>query len=79
MLTIRLQVHEAIYDKLMWFLGKFSREEIQIIPEPDNFEKNRQYLVSEMDEILTGNAEFVDINEAEKRLRELARESENRI
>jgi hypothetical protein len=79
MLTIRLQVHEAIYDKLMWLLGKFSREEIQIIPEPDNFEKNRQYLVSELDEILSGKAEFVDFEEAEKRLRELAGESENRI
>jgi len=79
MMTIRLQVHEAIYDKLMWLLGKFSREEIQIIPEPDNFEKNRQYLASEMEEILSGNAEFVDIKEAENRLRELARDSENRI
>ena len=79
MMTIRLQVHEAIYDKLMWLLGKFSREEIQIIPEPDNFEKNRQYLASEMEEILSGNAEFVDIKEAENRLRELVRESENRI
>ena len=79
MLTIRLQVHEAIYDKLMWLLGKFSREEIQIMPEPDNFEKNRQYLVSEMEEILSGNAEFLDIKESEKRLRELAGEGENRI
>ena len=79
MLTIRLQVHEAIYDKLMWLLGKFSREEIQIMPEPDNFEKNRQYLVSELDEILSGKAAFVDFEEAEKRLRELAGESENRI
>jgi hypothetical protein len=79
MLTIRLQVHEAIYDKLLWLLGKFSREEIQIMPEPDNFEKNRQFLVSELDEILSGKAEFVDFEEAEKRISELAGESENRI
>jgi hypothetical protein len=79
MLTIRLQVHEAIYDKLMWFLGKFSREEIQIMDEPENFEKNRQYLVSELNEILSGKAEFVDFEAAEKKLRDLAWESENRI
>ena len=79
MQTIHLRVHEAIYDKLVWLLGKFSREEIQIIAEPDTFEKNRAYLVSEMDEILAGKAAFVDFEEAENRLRDLAGESENRI
>ena len=79
MLTIRLQVHEAIYDKLLWFLGKFSREEIQILPEPDNFESDRQYLVAELDEILSGKAEFLSFEAAEKRLRYLAGEGADRI
>lgn len=40
MLAIRLRVHETIYEKLMWFHGKLSKEEIQIMRELDNYIKN---------------------------------------
>jgi hypothetical protein len=79
MQTIRLQVNESVYEKLMWLLSKFSKDELEIISEPAEFEKNRQYLVAEMEEILEGKAVFLDFEQAEKRLSQSDDGDENRI
>lgn len=31
MRTIRLKIHDDVYDKLMWFLNKFSIDEVEVI------------------------------------------------
>lgn len=35
MRTIQLKVNEEVYDKLIWFLNKFSIEELEIIADND--------------------------------------------
>ena len=67
MQTVRLRISDKIYDKLLWLLSKFSKDEIEIIPESEDFIRNQKYLAGELDEILSGKATFMELNEAETR------------
>ena len=69
MQTIRLRINDKIYDKLIWLLSKFGKDEIEIIPENDEFIKNQKYLNSELNEIIQGEAKFVEIGRASCRER----------
>ena len=77
MQTVRLKVNDEIYDKLLWLLSKFNKDEIEIIPECDEFTRNRKYLSGELDEILSGNASFMELNEADERLEKVIKTHEN--
>ncbi|MFA5647197.1 MAG: hypothetical protein WC951_02705 [Bacteroidales bacterium] len=79
MQTIRLRINDKIYDKLIWLLSKFGKDEIEIIPENDEFIKNQKYLNSELNEIIQGEAKFVDINNVNERLETIIARNENTI
>ena len=79
MQTLRLRVNERVYDKLIWFLSKFSKDEVEIIPEDIVFESNQKYLAGELDEILKGKANFIGLDEAEQRLESILDKHENSI
>jgi len=79
MQTLRLRVNERVYDKLIWFLSKFSKDEIEIIPEDIVFKSNQKYLAGELDEILKGKANFIGLDEAEQRLESILDKHENSI
>ena len=79
MQTIRLRIDDRIYDKLIWFLSKFSKDEIEIISEDVEFIKNQKYLNSELKEIIQGEANFVDIDEVNERLETIIVKNENTI
>jgi len=76
---LRLRVNERVYDKLIWFLSKFSKDEVEIIPEDIVFESNQKYLAGELDEILKGKATFIGLDEAEQRLEGILDKHENSI
>lgn len=77
--TLRLKVNDKIYDKLLWLLSKFNKDEIEIIPDASDFTKNQNYLDKELNEILNGTANFIEIEEVEKRLENVIIKYENRI
>ena len=66
--TVKLRVNDGVYDKLIWLLSKFSKDEVEIIPETYDFAKNQKYLTNELNEILNGKAKFVEMDEAEQQL-----------
>lgn len=66
--TIKLRVNDGVYEKLMWLLSKFNKEEVEIVTENSEFEKNREYLIKEYDEMIHGNANFMVMEDVEKRL-----------
>ncbi|MBV2246959.1 MAG: hypothetical protein KUL83_07330 [Lentimicrobium sp.] len=68
MQTVRLRINDKIYDKLIWLLSKFSKDEVEIIPESEDFIRNQKYLAGELNEIVSGKANFIELNEAETRL-----------
>ena len=75
MQTVRLRINDKIYDKLIWLLSKFSRDEVEIIPESEAFIRNQKYLAGELNEIVSGEANFMELNEAETRLDSLNKEA----
>ncbi len=68
MQTIRLRVNDKIYDRLMWFLERFNKEEIQVIRENDEFVSVREYLTKELEKIENGTAKFVSIDDLDNEL-----------
>ena len=77
--TIKLHVSDKIYDKLMWLLGKFGKDEIEITIEDQKFAADKTYLENELNEILSGEAKFIGVEEAEQRLKNSIRHEENPI
>lgn len=79
MQTVRLRVNDRIYDKLLWLLSKFNKDEIEVIPETNDFTKNQKYLADELNEILSGKATFVEMDDADQRLENIIKKHENSI
>ncbi len=67
MRTIQLKVNDKVYDKIMWLLNKFSKDEVEIVCGND-FLTNKEYLQKELDEISDGKATLLSQNEFEDRL-----------
>lgn len=65
MRTIRLRVNDKIYHHLMWFLGRFSKEEIQIINENEELQ---EYLNKELNRVEDGSVEYISIDQLDNLL-----------
>jgi hypothetical protein len=77
--TVRLRVNDRVYEKLIGLLGKFSKDEVEVIPETNDFIMNQKYLSGELNEILNRKAKFIEMDEVEQRLEKFLRNNENSI
>lgn len=68
MRTIQLKVSDKVYDKLIWFLNKFSPDEVKIVEEDSNFLANKKYLHAKLKELNDGKAEYITLDELDNRL-----------
>jgi hypothetical protein len=71
MKTIHLKISDNVYDKFIWLLSKFSKEEIEIINDDANFMATKTYLQNELSEIDAGKTSFVSEEELEFRLNKI--------
>jgi len=78
MQTIHLRVKDSVYERLITLIHKFKDDEVQIIPEDAHFLQNKKYLDEELQEIQSGKAEFISMEEFEKRLDAAINSHENR-
>ena len=76
MQTIRLRVNEKVYKHLMWFLNKFSKDELQIIEENEEFLSIQKDLQDELNRIEAGKAEFVNLQQLDDELESTIRKYE---
>jgi hypothetical protein len=60
----------------MWFLNKFSKDELQIIEENEEFLSIQKELHGELERIETGKAEFIDLKQLEDELESTIRKHE---
>jgi len=68
MYTIQLKISDKVYDKFIWLLSKFNKEEIEIVSEHKDFIATKNYLNQELTEIETGKANFISQTDFENRL-----------
>jgi hypothetical protein len=61
--TLRLRVDNKVYKNLMWFLERFSKDEIQIEVESDQYISTKLYLEKELKTIEEGKAEYIGIEQ----------------
>jgi hypothetical protein len=76
MQTIRLRVNEKTYKYLMWFLGKFSKDEVEIIEEDACFLAAQAELKSEFEKLEKGKSEFIDLQQLDEDLEKTIRKYE---
>ncbi len=76
MQTIKLRVRDDIYKKLLWLLGKFDQEEVEIISEDSNYLENKKFLAKELEEIEQKKAKMYSLQDAEKLLEEVIKKHE---
>ena len=79
MQTVRLKINDKVYDKVMWLLSKFNRNEIEIIVDDSTYNENQEYLQNELDEINNSKAKFQSIDELESRLDNAIKKHENTV
>ncbi|MGB0880866.1 MAG: tRNA pseudouridine synthase A [Polaribacter sp.] len=72
MYIIQLKISEKVYDKFIWLLSKFNKEEVEIVNESSDFRATKNYLQKELNEIENGKASFMSQQEFENRLNEIA-------
>ncbi len=75
MKTLKLEISNKIYDKLLWLLNQFNPEDVKII-EDNNAHKI--YLSNQIEEIDNGTAEFITIEELDKVMEERISKYENK-
>jgi hypothetical protein len=67
---LKLNVSEGVYDKLIWFLHRFDKTEVEIIQDEPTFIVNKEYLNNELSRIKSNNAVFVSRDELIKSIDE---------
>jgi len=78
MQTIRLRINDKIYGNLMWLLGKFKKEEIEVITEDEKFLSIQSYLQRELNEIKEGKALYYTMENLENDLEEIIKKHDNK-
>lgn len=68
MRTLQLKINDKVYDKFLWLLSKFNKEEIEIISDDAVFLETKEYLQSELNEIQEGQPKFISQSEFENRI-----------
>ncbi|MDP4764348.1 MAG: hypothetical protein NWQ55_07870 [Salibacteraceae bacterium] len=71
MATIRLQISEKVLDKVLWLLGHFSKDEVEIIEEDLAFIEQKEFVQKELDRMDKGEVDFVSMEEMNRQVRAL--------
>jgi hypothetical protein len=77
MATLKLKVSDKILDKVLWLLGQFKSEDLQIVESEDSFEANKQYVQNELNRLESGTSKSYSIEEVDAILENSIRQYEN--
>lgn len=77
--TIKLKISDKVYDKLLWLLSKFNKDEVEIVSDVDTCAETQKYLEKELNEIFNGGATFHSLEEFDRKLEESIGGNETKI
>lgn len=75
MKTIRLEISNKFYDKVLGLLQQFNPEDVKIIEENNSVKK---YLSKELEDIDNGTSEFISLKELDNVMEERISKYENK-
>ena len=79
MQTIVLKINDKIYDQVLVLLSRFGKDEIEIVVGNSTFNDDQKYLEKELNEIISGEARFLGVEEAEIELEKRIGKHENPV
>ena len=71
MAILRLNINEKVLDKVLWLLGHFSKEEVEIVHEDAEFLKHKKAVQDELDLMAQGKAKYISIDELDRQVRQV--------
>ena len=71
MATLRLQISDKILDKVLWLLGHFSKDEVEILEEDLEFIQQKQFVEQELKRMDGGTVEFISVDDMNRQVKEL--------
>ncbi|HBY67805.1 MAG TPA: hypothetical protein DEG69_08665 [Flavobacteriaceae bacterium] len=74
MKTIKLEVSNKVYTKILWLLKQFKPEEVRVVQEKESIKK---YLSEELSSIEKGSSSFLTVEELDQLLEERISKHEN--
>lgn len=77
--TIRLEFQPKIKAKILELLSSFSSDELRIVQEDPDFDRNKRKLDLELAKINNGTAEFCSADELDLMMDEIFTEYDNKI
>ena len=77
MVTIKIKVSEKIIEKVLWLLGQFKKEDIEIIGSDLSDEDHQKYLSAELDRLESGSAKMYTLEEVDERLERVIKKYED--
>ncbi len=77
--TIRLRINDKVYDRFLWLLSKFNKDEVEIVSDDLGFISTQEYLQKELEEINSGEAVFYSQQELDNSLDKVIGKYENNL
>lgn len=77
MATLKLKVSDKILDKVMWLLGQFKAEDLQIIEEESQFTTDQKYAHEQLKKLESIKSKTFSIEEVDNLLDSTIRKHEN--
>lgn len=66
MYTLQLKINDKVYEKFLWLLSKFNKDEIEILSEKNDSVSNRQYFQKQLNDIVYDKEVFYSVREVEE-------------
>jgi hypothetical protein len=76
--TLRLRINDHVYDKLIWLLGKFNKDEVEVIDEGNEFIESQKLLSSELNDVKIRKSSSLTLNEVADRLDNIINKRRNK-
>ncbi|MFC2186501.1 hypothetical protein ACFCT7_04210 [Fulvivirgaceae bacterium LMO-SS25] len=79
MAIIKLKVSDKILDKVLWLLGQFKSEDLQVLESDAQFEADKLYVQNELQRLEYGESKSYNIDQLDELLEKSIQQYENRI
>ena len=66
MYTLQLKINDKVYEKFLWLLSKFNKDEIEILSEKNDSVSKRKYFQKELNDIVYDKEVFYSVREVEE-------------